>query len=294
MSCVLTGTLSATAVVPVCLSPDAVCPPAVAASFVSSQGSATLVGYSEITSPSVPPKKYRKYQAAGYSYSRGYGTTICLSGVSFGYQDMGLIPSGYSSYDRLTGVLTNAQLNFGANVDNTCGRIGSLIAAGFLSPPIINYGDPSFTEVLTQTTATYSIPGGNCNCVITGGSTSIKRSAAIVATISDEDTEADAFVRSVKTTGTSNIAVHNSRGAGVFTVVIKMVSVSMACTSLSVGRTYRITLPIVTADIGGANPVASNVTYDFTPTSSSQTVTDLYDAASAKQITIGTPTIAAL
>lgn len=250
--------------------------PQVAASFESSSGTATLIGFSEYTSPSSPPKKYLTRTLSGsfarVSYLDAACTTVnCTTTSTY---------SGACTYDPNTGVLTTG----GAYVNSGC-------ISG--SGPICTVGDPApalgDTVVLTPTTRLLT---NTLECMpFLGTSVRVLVPPTSQETLSNEDTEADAIARAPETPGSSNQAFREARGAGVFSLDFQTVVYTLDVSNLQAGLTYRVEVPLDTEDYGGGSSVVTSRTYDFTAAGPTHQIVDSVEAASGKQVTVGSPTV---
>lgn len=257
--------------------------PKVRLECTSESGSATLCGFSEFSSPSTPPKKYRKRTASGTasaSYSRGVAD---CSLASCAWVD-GF--SGSKIYDPLTCLVSGSNI---ATRVGTCGNDGVSTTDTLCD----NYGAlVAMTCTTSPTNITMSNAGG---CHITAGDSLKYTAVTAVMNLTDEDTENDAIARATGTTpGASCTAAHQPRGAGVFTFNFVAVAYDFACTGLITGKTYRLTYTLLTETYGGGGGVTTTHTLDFTASGASEAISDSLDCASGKQVTISGASIAAL
>lgn len=143
-------------------------------------GTASKIGYAEYTGASTPPKKYRKKTNTGSASSNAYNDNLC---TDF-YDDVNCDYDGVNEYGRLTGSLSQT----GGSV---CDSV--LISSGAFDP----VAGCDCTVSLTQTTSSRIMISGVC-CY--NGSKYLKPlSDSLVATLSVEDTEADALERLILT-----------------------------------------------------------------------------------------------
>lgn len=157
-------------------------------------GTATLIGYSEYTTPSTPPKKYRRQTIDGAVYKcRGNTTNCTWTSVVTDTESY----SGYCQYHPVTGAITNLQYRLqrtstpgcapvtsGGSPDQPWGA-GTPWNAGPFTPA------GQLDNVLTRLLRTIS---GNGICVESFGNSS-KFSGTATGQLSDEDTEEDAWNR---------------------------------------------------------------------------------------------------
>jgi hypothetical protein len=146
-------------------------------------GTATLIGFSEITSPSTPPKKYLVCTFSGSRRGDVFGNDAC-SGTGMGFFD--ITYSGLAEYSATTGLLISSG-NQAVSIN------GALVRNEALSGPIINGASCFGIETLTQTTAT-QIGSGAC-CFVPSEGLFQLHSETRISTLSAEDTEEDAIAR---------------------------------------------------------------------------------------------------
>lgn len=255
------------------------------AEFASENGTATLVGISEYTTPSSPPKKYLKQVLSGAS-------VVCAIPAP------GPIPptyevrsySGQYEYDPDTGLPTNNQLRQDRNqAGGACGGTppvtGTAVPA--LSPWFSDYAVPSaWSHVLARITDTYTGIAGFIAffCQSTSG--------VSVATLTDEDTEDNAIARSTPSgSGVSPESYKETRGAADFTFLWQNSIFSARAVGLAANTGYIVTLDILTENYGGGSPVNSQLTYNFTATADHEDISIPIPAASGKQVTASNPRI---
>lgn len=249
----------------------------------SQSGSATLCGYSEYTTPSVPPKKYRRRTLSGGSqailYSdAGCATPSCTSDYAFsGFceysaDDCAIAPGGTLDVTASGGAC-------GGNASYPQCDIGVTYVAG---------GD---SEVLTPTTRGFT---NDLVCHPGVGLASFKRPSQTTAleTLSVEATEDEAIARAVKTPGASCTAFKESRGAGDFTFLFRTVAITVNCFNLNIGTEYTVRVDVLEENYGGGSPVTTTRQYTFTATSESHTINDTLVPASGKQLTASNERIA--
>jgi len=145
-------------------------------------GTASLVGCSAYTSPSSPPKKYRRAQLSGSSTSDEWTNQFCSGPFDAG--TVTCVYTGFIQYDAGTGLPTTG----GSTVCNGV-PIGTGAACGTFAEQC------NVTYTYTPTTAT-RVDTANC-CIQPNGNYLKSRASAesFVATLSDEDTNDDAIAR---------------------------------------------------------------------------------------------------
>lgn len=141
----------------------------------SKSGSATLIGYSEFTTPSLPPKKYRRQESTGSETAWNYGANSSCSGTPVGTVGPCTFAS-WGQYDRVTGILSTGG-------SNSCG--GPI--------PAVHVTTCGRNVILTPTLLT-AAPVFDC-CSNGAGSYLKTQGDFAYNTLSDEDTEDDAIAR---------------------------------------------------------------------------------------------------
>lgn len=257
----------------------------------SESGVGTLCGYSEYTSPSTPPKKYRVQTISGYSRVC-QGTSACPGGI-FGHSWADNIYSGTYSYSAVDCSETNAEnmeifWNLALGVPYTCGDSGVFFSNNAVAGPSFNTHaafqglDPGNAEVLTQTTGSTV---ANEVCDYNGVAGQILYGTVSKA-LSDEDTEADAMARATLTPGASCIAAVESRGAGDFVFNFVAVAYDLNCTGLFPGQNYHVSVDLVEEDYGGGSPSTTTQDYYFTASGDTHQIADSINCPSGKQVTV--------
>lgn len=267
--------------------------PLVSAAYASELGTATLIGFSEYTTPSSPPKKYRVQTFSGNISTRGYGAAGCVNPTAFGYTDAA--PTGDTRYNALTGALSQTQWNRSGNYLSSGGTSGCAVdPSTIFNQGLFGAGSTldtaqasSVTTAPTFQSATF--PGCPvCNAV---GGFSNRRAGTMSRTLSEEDTEDDAIVRAAKTAGTSNQAYRELRGAGDFTFQFREVEITLDFTGLYVGQSYQATIDLNTENYGGGGSVVTQRTYNFTAAAATHQIVDTLSAADGKQVTASNPAV---
>lgn len=260
--------------------------PIVAMNCVSHFGTAALCGISEYTTPSVPPKKYRNQALGGGWCNRDHNTADCLSGYS--QQDRESY-SGNFIYSASDCSQVNGQVS-------SYGLTASATLLPCSQPPFTSFGTPAenfapgyllpgrYTLTTTPTSKSWTWDG---ICVLGRDS-----SGTVTCDLSVEDTETDAQARAALTTGSLCVALRTARGAGNFSFDFRYVDSTLLCTALAVGITYKVTVDLVGADIGGGSPVVTTQTVFFDATDITQSIViNVPVPAAGKQTTIQNPQI---
>ncbi len=194
----------------------------------SKSGTAELIGFSEFTSPSSPPKKYLKKTASGRLYSCSFGGSLAsCHGDNVVSQRNEYHVYGEAVYDPDTGSLTNNMKFDRYNVNSPGGSCAaaaagvSLIGSETLNsdfPPAssINFpgGSVACTEFQPSAPLTWSDSpterayGAAGDCVSCAGTTTAPdrgvMTTPIKAVLSDEDTEENAIARAIAEIGSWN------------------------------------------------------------------------------------------
>lgn len=264
--------------------------PQVSGSYVSQDGTGTLIGFSEYTSPSTPPRKYRLQSLSGSTRACDFLSFSCplseVRGISkYTY-------SGSASFNASTGSPTNNSVE---TVDATVTNPGVGCSDAFPSGPGFPFNQtPAYNPFNPQNVSDANlVDSPTVNTWSWDGSCGVRYSyhGEVVASLSVEDTEADAIARATKTPGTSNVARTETRGPGDFDFIFRTVEVTLNSSGLATGLAYRITLDVLTEDYGGGSPVNSQHTIDFVASGpTQQTVWDV-QAPYGKQVTLSNPQI---
>ncbi len=196
-------------------------------------GTATLCGFSELTSPTTPPRKYRKC-------TNDQSTTITCSGACGGSGSFTCTDSPnptYPQYNKDTCGFTGGvrlQCTDGFGYDTDCYDRFS---------PGCNI---RFTT--TQTSITPFLTSGDACCGGTGCGNGLATSVSGSITISDEDTEADALARLMAGSGgtwsswsagssTTCLAQYQQRTTG-FSFQYQEAQWRITASGLTPGKTY--------------------------------------------------------
>lgn len=170
-------------------------------------GTASLIGVSEYTSPSTPPKKYRTETVSGSFFQCDADPTLpgqtpasCAGPkITVSHRDY----SGAGSYNALTGVLTNNQLDAFYKTANSivqsCASAGAFQNNETFGFPFSPRGGVSCSGAngappssLTPTAASYTYCG---NCVSQSSTDYRVCSGTVSTALTDQDLESDAITR---------------------------------------------------------------------------------------------------
>lgn len=275
--------------------------PQVSAAYASELGTATLVGFSELASPSLPPKKYLTKTLSGQLTTCNYsaGGACPNSPGAFNFETYGKQYSGSINYNPNTGVATNSTITKDGTTGNgqpTCGS----------TPTFVNWVPPNaFTTAVETlvvgtalnrvTTPTSSYQTSDFSCVAGGIFRTPYPERIVTCTarddLSNEDTEDAAIARAVKTPGTSAQAYRELRGAGDFTLQFQEVTITLDFTALQAGLSYQATIDLNTENYGGGGSVVTQRTYNFTAAATTHQIVDTLSAADGKQVTASNPAV---
>ncbi len=204
--------------------------------YESKTGNYTLAGFSEYTSPSVPPKKYRVQTASGegrYCFTNGFGC------VGSPLQSDRYTYTGSYIYSATTGLfLSNNQLltfHF-KNSPGSCATNWGATSTQNL-PQFFDPGDYHSGFGPVETTATMKRwPGIGCDGAFSN------YTGDIYADLFTEDTEDDAIARANASLGwdvsPASVAKSDSRGAGDFTGSYVYVEWRAPVSGLTAGFSY--------------------------------------------------------
>lgn len=157
-------------------------------------GSALLCGFSEFTSPSSPPKKYRTCTFSGDMHTCQWHGADCISGAYQGQTRWLLFGACAYDIDTCGLISTGTAMLKGSDSSVACGDP----LTGF-SPS--DYCDPSLsvpTGIIPDgesSTPTTHEKTGSGVCLFLGGVTYYETFGSVLASLSGEDTDADAVHR---------------------------------------------------------------------------------------------------
>lgn len=250
--------------------------PAAVMSCVSQTGTATLCGFSEYASPSVPPKKYRRQTLGGGWCDNDYGD---FCGGNIGNNDR----QNYSGSYDYSG--TNcAETNNQASIYGISGIIHpcSAVPQTPTTQPARNFAPSIYPNHTTLIETSISrIWNYNGLCIAQR-----EVDGQVTANLSIEDTETDALERASKTPGVSCLAFTQDRGAGDFTFDFATVAYDILCAPLVRNHRYRLTYDFLTEDDGGGNPIIEPITLLFRADATTKHFVGILTAASGKQVSI--------
>jgi hypothetical protein len=274
--------------------------PLVTLVVTSDSGTATLIGFSEFTSPSIPPRKYRRRVHSG---QRKLGIYVLSSGCTppnlYGYN--WVIYDLVCQYDPITGVLnTNNQTSrsyfypspFTTQPYSDDRTVCSAATSTLFSPVVdqISAVETGY-EFSTCTDFGWLIVGS------TYGSTRSDTSVPVPRfDLSDEDLPVDAMIRATRTPGSSNKARTEGRLAADFVFDFVLVYPVFQLSNLVIGQSYRVSYELNTEDYGGGNSVVTQHTHDFVASGTTQNINYPIDsgrlvAPNAKDVTIQNATV---
>lgn len=220
-------------------------------------GTATLVGHSEFTSPSSPPKKYLVKTASGQSRACEWNSPGC-TGTQSGADRTEF--SGTCTYDAGTGLPTNT-LN--AAIYSQTGAIGCPGSPTFSSNSSLAC-DFEWTPAAAWTenkTATSYSQTNNGSCNITGGGKYRQGVAGDTRTLAltSEDTEASARARSTPTAWSAYggcadgvpccEASTTARGAGVFSFDYTEAKLRITVGGMVAGAAFEIRVSVYSRNL---------------------------------------------
>jgi hypothetical protein len=250
----------------------------------SKGGTASLIGISEYTSPSTPPKKYRREEVSGTLDNCAYTSAPCSTPNGFQGQTKNVF-TGARQYDPITGALTNTQSYafWSANADGTATCSNALFRTNNpITWPIAGNPDLSVRTTRSQTQTSDEFTGDGI-CTFETGAISHKRTGSARADLSDEDTEDDAIARALAAigswTGGGTCADHTSyaeeRTSG-FSLAFRTSQTRVVISSgLTAGVSYeaRIKIEKRVYGSGGAYSAASgeDIVVPFTASGTSHT-----------------------
>lgn len=211
-------------------------------------GTAALCGYSEYTSPSVPPKKYRVRTFSGGVDRNSFSDAACASLICHASEDY----AGTCTYDAMTcGVTTAGTATRGGTCDAPSVTPTCTIGTGFSAG-----GD---AVALTQTSKTITNPG-TCFALNFGTSSVKIISITSFEMVSVEDGEDDAETRALvgfPWAITVLGAYRTTRGAGEFSFNFRKGRASALVGSfdapLNVGHTYDVKFNLYQRNINSSD-----------------------------------------
>jgi hypothetical protein len=224
-------------------------------------GTASLIGWSEWTSPSTPAKKYRKYAISGFTGERTY--TSC--GGTLVQTNVGTY-SGAATVNVTTGTLTDAT----RQVLTQDGVVTSDTVAG----------TPGYTSSVPSSTAKYTRTATSTTLTTSGTETCVNQPPAVVAygttteVFSIEDTDLDATTRLLagSTWGSWGTAAsfpaasasYAARTTG-FTFTYEQTQLRANYTGMPAGWPFKVKVRIASVNVA-TSAVSTVKTLNFTPT----------------------------
>ena len=205
-------------------------------STVSQSSTPTLVGYSGFT-PTTPPIKFLRIDASGSSDRCWYGNP---EGTGTATSD-GYYPSGYSEYDRVTGVFDQKTGKVEARYDNIpgCHHPPALISNTFElgQPTPTNFPTTGYSYVVTKDRVEMTGKGVLFKPV--DSPPSAIATGTWVTQLSEPDDEESAIARAVSTPGTSGVASRTVRTTG-FSFNLTTVQATLHCSELDTSLRYGV------------------------------------------------------
>ena len=205
-------------------------------STVSQSSTPTLVGYSGFT-PTTPPIKFLRIDASGSSDRCWYGNP---EGTGTATSD-GYYPSGYSEYDRVTGVFDQKTGKLEERYDNIpgCHHPPALISNTFElgQPTTTNFPTTGYSYVVTKDRVEMTGKGVLFDPV--DAPSSAIATGTWVTQLSEPDDEESAIARAVSTPGTSGVASRTVRTTG-FSFNLTTVEALLHCSNLRSEFLYQV------------------------------------------------------
>lgn len=259
--------------------------------FTSANGTATMCGFSEYTSPSTPPKKYRKQTLSGQMRTcYGGGSNPCPSPGLMATTQV-LVLSGSYDYSGIDCSEVNSQLASDYQQSPfICGNMPPLNSSSVPPKNFVSQGTIGGAIAISVVDAIHKASVLKVLCASVVGNTT--QAGQMFATLSIEDTEDAAIARSTPSgTGVSAQSYKEPRGAGDFVFLWQIATFNCLAIKLKAGRDYAIVLDLLTQDYGGGGSVLSQYTYNFTAIADDQTVSFPIPVPSGKQATASSPFI---
>ena len=237
-------------------------------STVSQSSTPTLVGYSGFT-PTTPPIKFLRIDASGSSDRCWYGNP---EGTGTATSD-GYYPSGYSEYDRVTGVFDQKTGKLEERYDNIpgCHHPPALISNTYRldRPTTTSFPTTGYSYVVTKDRVEMTGKGVLFKPV--DSPPSARATGTWVTQLSEPDDEESAIARAVSTPGTSGVASRTVRTTG-FSFNLTTVQATLHCSNLHPELLYRVnyylkTVNLTTAEVTltpyGVDIPTNSASYDL-------------------------------
>jgi hypothetical protein len=227
---------------------------AIALSCSTRTGTATLCGHSEFTTPSTPPRKFRRKAASGTIVQCLHSDASCVSPAA----SSRYVYAGTCDYDSTTCATANSLSVTQYNGASSC------TANTFVSTTALgcDFGDGTTASancnrdtVVSSTNITVTCTAACCpgagNLIETGGRT---------ISLSNEDTEAQARTRSSPSAWSAFTACGGlpcceayatDRGAGVFTLSYQDARLKTDYSGLGAGMSFALSVEVDYVPIGG-------------------------------------------
>jgi len=250
---------------------------------------AELIGWSEFTTPTIPPKKFLTKACSGQVIASYHTPTDCTGPIT-GWTGQKF--SGQTTYDIGTGLPVNGVLEY-----NPSG--GTFAAPAWGAPSTVldmNFAGKESNGCLACTTTRlqrYALGSAVCD---TGFSFPNPQNVAVNDStleeiLSSEDTEAAAIARAtIQADVFTSLAVtaekQGERGAGEFTRVIQTMDYVFNLIDLLVGAKYLFVLTIQTEPYGGGTQTPSEIEFEFTATATTRQITGTLTPLVDERITL--------
>ena len=233
---------------------------------------ATLCGFSEYTSPTVPPKKYRKQTLAGAQLNCIFTGGACVTI----FQSSEDVYTGTYAYNATTCAETNGQ-NYGNafHSGTSCSAGQAITSNAGVAKDLTGWPNNTIdgTLVTDAISKTWSYAG---SCLGSGGLRNKHSGGPLTAILNDEDLEQDAILRAdVPLSWGANStcsAYIITRGAGSFTFGYKHGQVRLNLTLAVIGHTYDIKISTGRRIQGSAGPFIpfGIIQFSWTPAASTE------------------------
>lgn len=239
---------------------------AISLSYSSSGAVPSLIGFSEFTDPSSPPKKYLRNDIDAYVkyFVTPYPSCNCKDSAEQTFYYV----IGVATYDATTGQQTPVPLFESVRYSNGLCTHADVSQFGLL---MAIEADPNIFSVARTKTTYIGTPHSACYRFSPSANVVAIDNSRVNDTLSVEDTESNAILRASWTAGSDSIAQRTVRTTGFSFTYIK-VTPTAVCTGLEIGYLYQINYTIKTKNL---STNASTYTYGvqtFSATANSQNV----------------------
>lgn len=216
---------------------------AISLSYSSSGAVPSLIGFSEFTDPSSPPKKYLRNDIDSYVKYFVIPYPYCDCSLS-GEQTLFSI-IGAATYDPISGTGTGVtrflsqKYEYGSCEHGNPSPSGVYMEAG---------ADANIFQLSQTKTTSNGSPYSSCHQFESGWNVVAIDNSRVTNTLSIEDTEDNAVSRASWTAGSDSVAQRTSRTTGFSFIYIKVTPTAI-CTGLSIGHSYHINYTIKTKNL---------------------------------------------